>query len=534
MNSVMIMSEAALFPVTVSEIVLESDVDRDNPYLDVAVTAEFRGPDGETVRRPAFWDGGRTWRVRFAPTAPGIWRYRVEADDPSDGGLHGIEGVVEAGEADAAAVRRGFVRASSAGTHLERADGAPFFWLGDTHWRFAWERWDESNKPGWDSQFRGTVDLRVRQGFTVYQSNLMAFGRGWDAGTCWEDGAPYRRLVPEYFRSIIDPRMAYIADAGLVNAFAVGWYQAIDVDPEGVARFARYLVARYGAAPMVWTLGGEVAGYDDALRDERLRGWRDVALAIQDADDYRHPITAHLTNERPIADCFQGEDWLSLTLNQLGHGDLDMSPRAYAEHFAEHPGRPLVEGESMYEGITTVEAVGRRTATATIVRQVAYRAIQSGCCGYTYGAQGCWNGAWDAEDTATSWGDLPWHEGVELPGGAQMGHLRRFYESLPWWTLRPADGLFATTSGENDRFYRPLVTADETRRTLVAYFGETYRNDEGTASLGRVADAGYALRWFDPRAGEWHDAGAVRAERGSIPLPALPYDGADWLLVAQS
>jgi hypothetical protein len=187
----------------------------------------------------------------------------------------------------------------------------------------------------------------------------------------------------------------------------------------------------------------------------------------------------------------------------------------------------------MYEGITTVEPVGRRTATALMVRQVAYRAIQSGCCGYTYGAQGCWNGAWDREDLATAWGDLPWYDGVDLPGGAQLGHLRRFYETLPWWTLRPDDEVFRTTSGENDAFYRPLVTTDPSRSTVVVYFGETYRNDDGRSSLTGIADGGYRVRWFDPRTGEWTDAGTAPAHGGQVSLPPLPRDGEDWALVAQ-
>ena len=65
----------------------------------------------------------------------------------------------------------GFVRTRPGRRHLSFADGTPFFWLGDTHWQFARERWDESNKPGWASQFRGTIDRRVRQGCPPDKSN---------------------------------------------------------------------------------------------------------------------------------------------------------------------------------------------------------------------------------------------------------------------------------------------------------------------------------------------------------------------------
>lgn len=521
---------------TVAEIELESDRERGNPYLDVDVVARFTGPGGLVIERPAFWNGGRSWRIRFAPTVAGTWTWRTSSTDDGDLGLDGVTGLIEAVEPfeDAAATsRHGFLRPSDDATHLVHADGTPFFWLGDTHWRFAWERWDEANKPGWTSQFRGTVDRRVEQGFSVYQANLMSFGRGWDTWTCWEEGEPYRRLVPDYFSRIIDRRMSYIADSGLVNALGIGWYAALDADPRGVARFARYLVARYGALPIVWTLAGEVAGYNADLRQTRIDGWRDVALAIQDADAYGHPITAHLTNERPIADYYQGEDWLSLTLNQLGHGDLDMSPRLYGEHLRAHRRRPLIEGESMYEGITTVEPLQRRTATDMMVRQIAYRAIQSGCCGYTYGAQGCWDNVWDENEEGTIWGRLPWFKGIDLPGATQMGHLRRFYESLPWWTLRPDDASFVTTDGENALFYPPDVSSDPDRCHVVVFFGETHRAG-GDEHLTGLLEGSYLVRWFDPRSGEWVYEEESSVEDGRILLPAQPDASLDWVLVASA
>jgi hypothetical protein len=486
------------------EIAFESDREPD-----AEVDVDFAGPNGESIRRPAFWDGGRTWRVRFAPTTPGVWHYRG--------------GVIEcaAPTADLDVYARGFVQVRPGCRHLTYADGTPFFWLGDTHWQFARERWDESNKPGWISQFRGTVDQRAEQGFTVYQSNVMS----------WE---PPPAIDVTYFQSTLDPRMAYIAERGLVHAVGLAWHAAVDEGTEALLRFARKFVARYGAYPIVWTLGGEVAGYDPDRRQQRIDAWREVAQAIRDIDGYAHPITAHLTNERPLASYYQDEDWLSFTLNQLGHGDFDMSASHYVEHFARYPDLPVVEGESMYEGLISVEPVGRRPVTDTIVRQVAYRAVQSGCCGYTYGAQGCWNGAWDHEHGRTMWGDLPWYAGVDLPGADQVGHMRRFYEAIDWTALRPEPALFHSCDWVNATAYPPNVSADAQRRTIVAYFGETYRNGQGPAYLAGLPHAAFRLRWFDPRRGEFLSVnGLAEGTDGRIALPDKP-DDADWVLLAQS
>lgn len=511
------------------EVELTSARMHSDPYLQVDVTAEFVGPNGQTIRRPAFWDGDTTWRVRFAPPAPGIWRYST-SEIAAIPGLHGITGTVDCGPytGDNPVRRHGFLRVAANGRHLEHEDGAPFFWLADTHWRFAWERWDESNKPGWSSQFRDTVRLRVGQGFTVYQGNLLS----WSPPDLWAQN-DFSAVDPSYFREVIDPRMAFIADSGLVHALGLAWYHAADNDPAGLARFARYIVARYGAYPIVWTLGGEVAGYEPALRQQRLDAWRGVAHAIQEADDYRHPITAHLTNERPLPSYYQDEDWLSFTLNQLGHGDLDMTSRHWTEHLNAFPGRPLVEGESFYEGLKSVEQTGRRVVTDVMVRQVAYRAIQSGCCGYSYGAQGCWNGAWDADEARIAWGDLAWYDGVDLPGATQLGYLRKLYESVGWTQLRPAPERFEPSAGINETFYPPAVAAHEDGGTVLVYFGETYRFDEGTGRLCGMPRGACRIEWFDPRQGKTTVAlEAAEPENGKIIVPTPPGDG-DWVLIAR-
>jgi hypothetical protein len=518
------------------ELSFDSERRYDNPYLDVEAVATLSGPGDRVIRRPAFWDGERTWRVRFAPPEAGIWRVSIASNDPFDDGLNrdGGELVCRAAIGDLAFFEHGFLRASTDGRHLVHADGAPFFWLGDTHWRFTHERWGESNKPGWSCQFRGMVDRRVEQGFTVYQTNVMSFGSEPGARSCWIDGREFEELDVSYMRSVLDPRMAYIADSGLLNAVGLAWYPAIDGNVSGMVRFARYMVARYGSFPVAWTLGGEVAGYDPDRRQSRIDGWRQVALAIRDADDYQHPRAAHLTAERPLADYYQGEEWLTFTLNQHGHGDFDLSPSHYTHHLHTHPGTPLVEGESLYEGLTSVESAGRRIVTDTMVRQAAYRAVQSGCCGYTYGAQGCWNGAWDNVDGSSAWGDMPWHAGVDLPGADQLGAMRRFYESVDWTSLHPDADCFGTDNVFNSAIYPPAVTADADRRTVVAFFGETYRLGDGTALLVGPCPRPYRLRWFDPRLGRFVAIiDGVCSAQGVLSLPDKP-DAADWLLVAEA
>jgi hypothetical protein len=85
------------------EIELVSDRDRPDPFNEIDVDVVFAAPSGEEWRLPAFWDGGRVFRARFAPPATGEYTFRSICTDATDGGLHGATGTIDAkayGESD--------------------------------------------------------------------------------------------------------------------------------------------------------------------------------------------------------------------------------------------------------------------------------------------------------------------------------------------------------------------------------------------------------------------------------------------------
>ena len=92
-------AEAATTAPQWQEIELTFTAARDaaNPYTDTEAWAEFIHDDGTKIRRPMFWDGGRTFRVRFASTkASGNWRWTT-TDGDGDPGLRGRSGTLAAG-----------------------------------------------------------------------------------------------------------------------------------------------------------------------------------------------------------------------------------------------------------------------------------------------------------------------------------------------------------------------------------------------------------------------------------------------------
>lgn len=507
---------------TVTELSFTSTRPYANPFLDVEVTATFIGPHGEVITRPGFWDGGSTWRVRFAPTSVGMWHYVVESSDPRNLGLLAagkLRSVAYTGDREI--FERGFLAAG--GSTLTYADGSPFFWLGDTHWFFdRKESWGPVG--GYDSQFKAVVDRRVGQEFTVYQS--VVFG---DDGRYWADDREGEVIDPTYFREQLDRKMAYIADSGLVNAFGVGFHSNIDDFVLGSQRLAEYVVARYGAYPMVWMTSGEGAGYDIGLREARIDGWRSVGRAIHAADDYDHPQAAHspaLTEKGTLGlpHFYEGEGWLDFEMLQGGH--LKSVPVEDYHFYADQFGLPFLESEANYEQIYD------GYATDAIVRRTAYRSIQAGGFGYGYGAHGIWNATRDGADTADDYGygHRNWDDAIDFVGADQMTHLIRFYRSIPLagMTFRSDSAAWAGsfTAGVDE----PVVRADDDAKTVTVYFSP------GTSSVGRLTDLDdtvYAARWFDPRSGASTAIGSVTVTDGSWAVPEKP-SADDWLLVLAS
>ena len=103
-----------------------------------AARVVFETP-GITLKVSAFWDGGRTWRVRFAPPSAGEWRYHAES---ADAGLNNLRGSFRCTawseeEKRANPARRGFVRSAPGAHYFEYSDGTPFLWIGDTWWNWS-------------------------------------------------------------------------------------------------------------------------------------------------------------------------------------------------------------------------------------------------------------------------------------------------------------------------------------------------------------------------------------------------------------
>jgi len=137
----------------------------DDPFNQVDVDAIITLPSGSEERVPGFWAGGSTWRMRYAPPAPGTYKIRTVCSDAKNRDLNDQQFTlhVEPYAGTNAHYKHGPLKISSDARHFAHADCTPFFWLGDTWWMGLCKRLT------WPDGFETLTADRVRKGFTMVQ-----------------------------------------------------------------------------------------------------------------------------------------------------------------------------------------------------------------------------------------------------------------------------------------------------------------------------------------------------------------------------
>jgi len=512
----------------VVEIPLTSAKSYADPFNDVDVTAKFKCR-ATTISRPAFWDGGTNWKVRFAPTSDGLWTYTTSASDTANKGLDGCRGRILARRAASgpAIFRHGFPRVSNNHRYFVYADGTPFFYLGDTHWFAMRERFATSNLPGCPSQFKLEVDTRVEEGFTVYQSEWMsAHARNpatpdQEATYNWADGINETSL-PGFHN--IDRKFAYLADKGMVIANAMAWrFSIVKYDDAYLRKLARYWSARYGAYPVMWTMAQEVDSVYAKDPPNIDKKWQTMALALSQSDDYHHPLTAHMCDQSVTVaskSTWRDKPYHTWFAAQLQGGPV--GTKTAADFWTSEPTKPAVAYEAGYENFWSTEASNRKQA---------YAAYLSGFYGFGYGVAGIWDDSYscDPPDRGTTYDKNchVWYDALVRPSGHQMGYMRAFFETLDWWKLVP---VFDVSS---------VATVPEPAHVRLASDGPTtvmlLANTTTQSGVLHHLEPGatYESRWFNPRMGTWQAPIRATADTsGNLALPDKP-DNQDWLIVTR-
>jgi hypothetical protein len=418
-----------------------------NPYLEVEAWVDFVHEDGEVLRRPMFWDGGQTFKVRFASTKPsGFWRWR-SADRDRDPGLDGKVGTLQAAGPSAASSSpfhvHGFWHIPSGGRNLIHGDGTPRLLCADTAWALPWRATiDQVKLYATDRQTKGfnaALLMTIQPDMKAEGPRSRSADRGFDVG--FEDlpQGTLQRLNPEYFQ-YFDLLVDVLTDHGIAPVYqpvfhGYGWKGRQTagnvVSADDYARYCRYLVARYGARPAIWLVGGDGPAEDPHVVEQLDQAGR----VIEQWDAYQQPTGIHYA-PHALNRTHQAKEWLDFQWCQTGHNGEHVPDRV-TDMWRNLPIKAVANGEPTYENIGRIG----RGAGWWQGHEAWCNLTAGGTMGLVYGAGSLWQ--WrlsPSEPDHADWCTAPnagWREAIEFEGSKYPGIAARILEGLPIDGMQP-------------------------------------------------------------------------------------------------
>jgi hypothetical protein len=290
-----------------------------NPYWSVEMRAEIRSPRFKTYQAHGFYDGGNRMVIRFSPTDPGPWDFRLTSNLPR---FNGKEGKFDATPSD----HPGFVRVQNVRHFAYEESKKPHLWVGDTLLNFA-----VMDRAAFDA----AIELRAKDKFNHVRGYLL----GDDPAKSFP--APDRPNIA-YFQEL-DKRVRSMNEHGITVDLILGHAQnqlaKLLTDRAQRDRFARFVAARYSAYGVTWQLVEQFESYDNG------RAFcKELGTYMKLYDPMAHPRTAHAAQtSAPLVN----DGWLDYILYDSDNDNLNAVERqVYAKPFVNvgFSGQPPTTG----------------------------------------------------------------------------------------------------------------------------------------------------------------------------------------------
>lgn len=274
------------------------------PFKDDLLRVEFRSPRHSTYLLYAFWDGGRTLRVRFTPIEAGTWTYHILSAIKR---YDNQESTFNVADTD----HPGFVNVANV-RHWRTTNKQPHLWLAAA---IPFLELDPAALESW-------LDARKRDGFTHIRGPLLTLETG--AKPFNPDGQPNF----SYFGALDDRVLAaanrgftldlILADVSFVRSGALrDWDRR---DP-----IIRYVIARYGGLNVTWQ---GIEHFEDIPDSRALL--KDVGASLQKYDGFQHPRS---TDARVSSSPLVSDGWMNYLIEASPHPEV-----AAVEHqFTQQP-----------------------------------------------------------------------------------------------------------------------------------------------------------------------------------------------------
>jgi hypothetical protein len=198
------------------------------------------------------------------------------------------------------------------------------------------------------------------------------------------------------------------------------------VSTEDYVRYCRYLLARYGARPAIWLLGG-----DGHAKYQHIDA---AGQMMESLDAYHQPTGIHYCphGENNV---WQDRDWLDFQWCQTGHNGEHLQQRV-ADMWRNTPAKAVMNGETTYENMGNIgKAAGWWQG-----HEAWCNLCSGGTMGVMYGAGSLWNWIRPGETDHPAWARAPgatWDEALEFEGANYIGKISEIVRGLPIEGMQP-------------------------------------------------------------------------------------------------
>ncbi len=313
------------------EVTLKQEGSYENPFTQVWLKCRFRH-EKENTTVEGFYDGGKTWKVRFMPRREGKWTYETESNDA---GLRGQSGDFVCGPPSEGNHGPIVVRDTY---RLAYADGTPHFSVGTTC--YAWAHQGDEMEEQTLRTLREAPFNKMRMCVFpkdyVHNKNEPKYYpfegeplKNWD----------YTRFNPGFFRHFekrVGNLMVLGIEADIILFHPYDRWGFANMSPEADDRYLRYVVARLAAYRNVWW---SMANEYDFMRSKKESDWDRFFKIVQESDPYNHMRGIH-----------NGRRWYDHTKPWVTHASLQTSNFGGAREYRERYNKPIVYDECRYEG----------------------------------------------------------------------------------------------------------------------------------------------------------------------------------------
>jgi hypothetical protein len=361
----------------------------------------------------------------------------------------------------------------------------------DTPWALPWRATvEQAREYAKDRQAKGynaALLMTVQPDMNATGPRSRTEDGGFDVGCEDLSQGNLRELNPEYFQ-IFDRLVDVLCDHGIAPVYqpvfhGYGWKgmrtAGNTVNAEDYSRYCRYLVARYGARPAIWLVGGDGPAEDPKIADQLDQAGR----TIEQWDGYQQPTGIHYS-PHALNRTHQDKGWLDFQWCQTGHNGEHI-PERVMDMWHNQPIKAVANGEPTYENIgRTGKGAGWWQGHEAWCNLTA-----GGTMGVVYGAGSLWQWRLRPDEPGhADWCTAPgcgWREALDFDGSKYPGIAAKIFEGLPLRGMRPN---WNYTLGR-----RGLIVPG---KLFVLYLP----NGGGTSISSRDVPRSY--RVYDPRTGE--------------------------------